>query len=91
MDELRDLYVQAGGFSSILHGSGIFYRGGTHVLSVLTLGGPEEKLLIDGMESKVEKDLCIITIFHLILVEKLVAWEIPVVEKSDMELWLKKH
>ncbi len=55
MDGLRDLYVQAGGISSILHGSGIFYRGGTHVLSVLTLGGPEEKLLVDGMESKVEK------------------------------------
>ena len=55
MDGLRDLYVQAGGISSILHGSGIFYRGGTHVLSVLTLGGPEEKLLVDGMEMKEEK------------------------------------
>ncbi len=32
MDELRDLYAQAGGVSSVLHGSGIFYRGGTHVL-----------------------------------------------------------
>ena len=55
MDELRNLYVQAGGISSILHGSGIFYRGGTHVLSVLTLGGPEERNLIDGMEIKTEK------------------------------------
>ncbi len=55
MDELRDLYVQAGGISSILHGSGIFYRGGTHILSVLTLAGPEEKLLVDGMELKEEK------------------------------------
>ncbi|MEK7060273.1 MAG: polyribonucleotide nucleotidyltransferase [Patescibacteria group bacterium] len=55
MDELRDLYVQAGGVSSILHGSGIFYRGGTHVLSVLTLGGPEERLLVDGMKAKEEK------------------------------------
>ncbi len=55
MDELRDLYAQAGGISSVLHGSGIFYRGGTHVLSVLTLGGPEEKLLVDGMASKEEK------------------------------------
>jgi polyribonucleotide nucleotidyltransferase len=55
MDELRDLYVQAGGVSSILHGSGIFYRGGTHVLSVLTLAGPEERLLVDGMETKEEK------------------------------------
>src|SRR3989344_3685500 len=48
MDELRDLYAQAGGVSTILHGSGIFYRGGTHVLSVLTLGGPEDRNLVDG-------------------------------------------
>ena len=55
IDEVRDLFVQAGGISSILHGSGIFYRGGTHVLSVLTLAGPEERLLVDGMEMKEEK------------------------------------
>ena len=55
MDELRNLYAQAGGLSSILHGSGIFYRGGTHVLSVLTLGGPEERNLVDGLQLKVEK------------------------------------
>lgn len=55
MDEVRDLYAQAGGLSSILHGSGIFYRGGTHVLSVLTLGGPEDKNLVDGMQARVEK------------------------------------
>jgi polyribonucleotide nucleotidyltransferase len=55
MDELRDLYAQAGGLSSVLHGSGIFYRGGTHVLSVLTLGGPEDRNLVDGLQLKVEK------------------------------------
>ena len=55
MDELRDLYAQAGGISSVLHGSGIFYRGGTHVLSVLTLGGPEERNLVDGLQLKMEK------------------------------------
>ena len=55
MDELRDLYAQAGGLSSQLHGSGIFYRGGTHVLSVLTLGGPEERNLVDGLQLKAEK------------------------------------
>ena len=55
MDEVRDLFAQAGGVSKILHGSGIFYRGGTHILSVLTLGGPEDRHLIDGMRSKVEK------------------------------------
>jgi len=55
MDELRDLYAQAGGVSSVLHGSGIFYRGGTHVLSVLTLGGPEDRHMIDCMQTKAEK------------------------------------
>jgi polyribonucleotide nucleotidyltransferase len=55
MDEVRDLYAQAGGISSVLHGSGIFYRGGTHVLSVLTLGGPEDRNLVDGLQIKTEK------------------------------------
>jgi len=55
MDQVRDLYAQAGGVSTVLHGSGIFYRGGTHVLSVLTLGGPEDKLLVDGLQQRVEK------------------------------------
>src|SRR3989344_8025992 len=31
MEEVRPLYAQAGGISPIIHGSGIFYRGGTHV------------------------------------------------------------
>ncbi|OGI76014.1 polyribonucleotide nucleotidyltransferase [Candidatus Nomurabacteria bacterium RIFCSPHIGHO2_02_FULL_42_19] len=55
VDEVRDLFAQAGGLSSVLHGSGIFYRGGTHVLSVLTLGGPEDRHMIDGMQTKSEK------------------------------------
>lgn len=55
MDDLRDLYAQAGGISNVLHGSGIFYRGGTHVLSVLTLGGPEDRHMVDGMSQKSEK------------------------------------
>ena len=55
MDEVRGLYAQAGGISSQLHGSGIFYRGGTHVLSVLTLGGPEARNTVDGLQLKEEK------------------------------------
>lgn len=55
MDGLRDLYAQAGGLSTVLHGSGIFYRGGTHVLSVLTLGGPEDRHMIDNMQTNTEK------------------------------------
>ena len=49
-DQVRTIYAKAGGFSPVLHGSGIFYRGETHVLSVLTLGGPEDATLIEGME-----------------------------------------
>ena len=55
MEEVRPLYAQAGGISPIIHGSGIFYRGGTHVFSALTLGGPKDAQLIEGMEEQREK------------------------------------
>jgi len=55
MDELRTLFAQAGGISKTLHGSGIFYRGGTHQLSVLTLGGPSERYTVEGMRVKADK------------------------------------
>ncbi|MDD5068045.1 MAG: polyribonucleotide nucleotidyltransferase [Candidatus Pacebacteria bacterium] len=55
MDEVRPLYVQAGGISPIIHGTGIFYRGGTHVLSALTLGGPGDSQILDGMEIEGQK------------------------------------
>ena len=54
-DEVRNLYAKAGAFSPTLHGTGIFYRGETHVLSVLTLGGPEDATLIEGMEIRGKK------------------------------------
>jgi len=52
MDEVRPLYAQAGGVSEIIHGTGIFYRGGTHIFSALTLGGPGEAQVIDTMEEQ---------------------------------------
>ncbi|MES2134756.1 MAG: polyribonucleotide nucleotidyltransferase [Patescibacteria group bacterium] len=52
LDELRPLFAEAGGFSPMLHGSGIFYRGGTHVFSALTLGGPDDSQIIDSIEGK---------------------------------------
>lgn len=55
LDELRSLSAEAGGISSVLHGTGIFYRGGTHVLSVLTLGSPKDAQLLDGMEVREKK------------------------------------
>jgi len=50
-DEIRPLFAQAGGMSPMLHGSGIFYRGGTHVFTALTLGGPGDALIIDSIEN----------------------------------------
>lgn len=50
LDEVRPLYAQAGGVSDMLHGSGIFYRGGTHVFTALTLGGPSDTLIVDTIE-----------------------------------------
>lgn len=55
LDEVRELYAQAGGVSPVLHGSGIFYRGGTHIFTALTLGGPEAAQLIDTMEEQETK------------------------------------
>jgi polyribonucleotide nucleotidyltransferase len=49
-DEVRPLFAKAGGVSPILHGSGIFYRGGTHVFTALTLGGPGDAQVVDTME-----------------------------------------
>lgn len=54
-DEVRPLFAQAGGVSPLLHGSGIFYRGETHVFSALTLGGPQDAYILDGMEVRGEK------------------------------------
>lgn len=51
-DTVRELYAQAGGISPVLHGSGIFYRGGTRIFSALTLGGPEAAQMIDTMEER---------------------------------------
>lgn len=54
-DELRNLFAKAGGVSAVLHGSGIFYRGGTHIFSALTLGAPGDSQVVDGMESHTDK------------------------------------
>lgn len=49
LDELRDIRVEM----SVLpasHGSAIFKRGTTHVLSVLTIGGEKDFLILDDIE-----------------------------------------
>lgn len=54
LDEIRPLFASTG-LLPLSHGSGVFYRGGTHVLSIVTLGGPKDAQLIEGMEIQMEK------------------------------------
>ncbi|MEK7596358.1 MAG: polyribonucleotide nucleotidyltransferase [Patescibacteria group bacterium] len=54
LDQMRPLYAEAGILPRV-HGSGLFYRGQTHVLSAVTLGSPRDHRLIEGMEIKEQK------------------------------------
>ncbi len=49
LDEIRELTSEAG-LLPCVHGSGLFSRGETQVLSVVTLGAPGDKQTLDGME-----------------------------------------
>lgn len=55
MTAVRPLFAQAGGVSPVLHGSGIFYRGGTHIFTALTLGGPGDSQTVDTIEDRDQK------------------------------------
>lgn len=53
-DEIRDLHMETG-ILPRMHGTGLFSRGKTRSLSIITLGAPGDKKLYDGMESEGEK------------------------------------
>lgn len=55
INEIREIYLDTERLSKIIHGSSIFYRGETHILSVLTLGDLKDALFIEGMEIRGEK------------------------------------
>jgi polyribonucleotide nucleotidyltransferase len=52
--EIRDLYCEIDLFERN-HGSALFRRGETQVLTTTTLGGPRDYLLLDDMEHDGEK------------------------------------
>lgn len=54
VDEIRTLSAEAG-ILPCVHGSGLFERGETQVLSVCTLGAPGDKQTLDSMELVGEK------------------------------------
>jgi len=49
LDEIREIHCEAG-LLPRTHGSGLFCRGKTKALSILTLGGPGDQQLLEGME-----------------------------------------
>ncbi|MBI3442633.1 MAG: polyribonucleotide nucleotidyltransferase [Candidatus Sungbacteria bacterium] len=53
-EELRSLNASAG-LLPRTHGSGLFMRGETHVLSLLTLGAPGDQQIVEGMEIRTKK------------------------------------
>ncbi|MBI4160071.1 polyribonucleotide nucleotidyltransferase [Candidatus Wolfebacteria bacterium] len=53
-DEIRALAATAGALPRV-HGSGLFIRGETQALSTLTLGGPGDELIIEGMEVRTKR------------------------------------
>ncbi|MFH0907019.1 MAG: polyribonucleotide nucleotidyltransferase [bacterium] len=51
LDEVREIKCQIG-ILNRTHGSGLFQRGSTQALSVITLGGPDEGQTIDGIKGE---------------------------------------
>jgi polyribonucleotide nucleotidyltransferase len=54
LDEIREIKIDAG-LLPRTHGSGVFSRGQTRALSILTLGAPGDQRLLDGMEIRGKK------------------------------------
>ena len=54
LDEVREIKIEAGVLPRT-HGSGIFIRGETKALSILTLGTPSDVRLLEGMEIRGKK------------------------------------
>jgi len=54
LNEVRDLYIRTGVLPRT-HGSALFQRGGTQILTTVTLGGPADVLFLDTMATEDKK------------------------------------
>lgn len=63
IDEIRPLSCEVGVLPRV-HGSAIFTRGQTQVMSIVTLGMKSEEQILDGLDEEDSKDICINTISH---------------------------
>jgi polyribonucleotide nucleotidyltransferase len=55
LDEVRPIYCQVGLLPSRVHGTGLFQRGLTQVMSVVTLGTPGDAQMMDDLHPEEEK------------------------------------
>lgn len=90
MDELRNLSSEIG-ILPRTHGSGLFQRGETQVLSTLTLGSPSDEQIIEGMVVSTKKHFMHQYNFPPFSVGKPAEWVLRAEEKSATELWLKER
>lgn len=70
IDEIRPLSCEVGLLPRV-HGSGLFTRGQTQVLSVATLGMKNEEQILDGLDEEETKDTFINIISLHTVLEKL--------------------
>jgi polyribonucleotide nucleotidyltransferase len=54
IEEVREIEIKTGVLPRV-HGSGMFMRGGTQVLNILTLGAPGSEQLLESIEGEVKK------------------------------------
>jgi len=55
LDQIRPLTCEVG-LIPRTHGSGFFKRGETHILSIATLGSPEDEMSVESMDEEEKKD-----------------------------------
>ena len=85
LDEIRKIDTMINLIPRV-HGSGLFTRGQTQCLSIVTLGSEKDAQLMDDIYGKDNKLLCFIIIFRLFQLAKLEDTERQAEEKSGMEI-----
>ena len=87
--EVRSLHASVG-LLPALHGSAVFYRGNTHILSTITLGGTQDAQLIEGMEVQMTKHFMHHYNFPPFSVGETGRMGSPGEEKSGMAPWWRE-
>ncbi len=90
IDEIRKITCEVG-LLPRAHGSAIFTRGQTQVMTITTLGVSSDEQTLDGISEETSKRYMHHSISLHILLVKQDHQEVQEEEKSDMEHWQKEH